>query len=154
MRADEENGRHYHFTSEDDFRRRMDNEEFAESAQVHDHYYGTSRAFVDQILQNRQVALFDLDVQGGLQIKEAYPQSVLVFILPPSAEELEGRLRGRETDQEAVIKTRLENAKTEMTYWPKYDYVVINDQLDDAVKRVQAIIDAELCKVSRMKASE
>ena len=129
-RADEVNGRHYHFTTEDDFRQRMHHEEFAEWAQVHNHYYGTSRAFIDQILENRQVALFDLDVQGGLQIKQAYPQCVLVFIMPPSPEELEERLRGRQTDQEEVIRTRLENAKIEMTYWSKYDYAVVNDQLD------------------------
>ena len=153
-RAVEIDGQHYCFVSHDEFHRRIQEGQFAEWAQVHNHYYGTRRAFVDRVLRNAQVSLFDLDIQGGLGIKKAYPQSVLVFVLPPSMEVLEKRLRARETDDEQVIRTRLENAKAELKYWPQYDYVVFNDRLGLAVQQVQAIIDAELCRVSRLKLSE
>jgi guanylate kinase len=148
-RAGETDGRHYSFVTPEEFRRRIDGGYFAEWAQVHGHYYGTPRSFVDRVLTGGEIALFDLDVQGGLQIKEAYPQAVLVFVLPPSPQELERRLRGRKTDDEDVIQTRLENAKSEVTYWPQYDYVVVNDSLEDAVASVQAIITAERCRSGR-----
>lgn len=153
-RAVEIDGQHYCFVSHDEFHRRIQEGQFAEWAQVHNHYYGTRRAFVDRVLRNAQVSLFDLDIQGGLGIKKAYPQSVLIFVLPPSMEVLEKRLRARKTDDEQVIRTRLENAKAELKYWPQYDYVVFNDRLGLAVQQVQAIIDAELCRVSRVKLSE
>jgi len=146
-------GQHYCFFSVEEFRRLIQQGEFAEWAQVHDHYYGTRKAFIDKILKNHKISLFDLDVQGGLHLKEAYPQSVLIFILPPSMEVLETRLRSRKTDDDQIIKTRLKNAQAELKYWLQYDYVVINDQLDSAVKKVQAIIEAELCRVSRVKTS-
>lgn len=152
-REGEMDGQHYHFVSSEEFHRRIQEGEFAEWAVVHNHYYGTRKVFIDQVLRDRQVSLFDLDVQGGLQLKKAYPQSVLVFILPPSIEELERRLRSRKTDDDQVIQTRLENAKAEVRYWPQYGYVVVNDQLDTTVKQVQAIIDAEMCRVSRVKIS-
>ena len=152
-REGEVDGQHYCFFSVEEFRRLIQQGEFAEWAQVHDHYYGTRKAFIDKILKNHKISLFDLDVQGGLHLKEAYPQSVLIFILPPSMEVLETRLRSRKTDDDQIIKTRLKNAQAELKYWLQYDYVVINDQLDSAVKKVQAIIEAELCRVSRVKTS-
>jgi guanylate kinase len=147
----EVDGQHYCFVSVEEFCRLSQEGRFAEWAQVHDHYYGTRKEFVDKILKNRQISLFDLDVQGGLHLKEAYPQSLLIFILPPSMEVLETRLRSRKTDPNQMIETRLKNAQAELKYWPQYDYVVINDKLESAVRRVQAIIEAELCRVSRMK---
>jgi guanylate kinase len=150
-RKGEVDGQHYNFVSPEEFRRRVREREFAEWAQVHGYYYGTLKKYVDNILYERQIALFDLDVQGGLQIKKAYPQSVLVFVLPPNIEVLERRLRGRKTDDEEIIRTRLENSRAEMEYWPQYDYVVVNDKLDSAVSQVQAIIEAELCRVSRIE---
>lgn len=149
----EVDGQHYCFVSQEEFRRLIKEGKFAEWARVHDHYYGTSQAFIDKILKNQQTSLFDLDIQGGLHLKEAYPQSVLIFILPPSMEVLETRLRSRKTDDHQIIQTRLENATAELKYWPQYDYVVINDHLDAAVKKVKAIIEAELCRVSRVKMS-
>jgi guanylate kinase len=152
-REAEVDGQHYCFVSVEEFHRLSQEGKFAEWAQVHHHYYGTRKEFIDRIVKNRQISLFDLDVQGGLHLKEAYPQSVLIFILPPSIEVLERRLRSRKTDHDQIIKTRLKNAQAELEYWPQYDYVVINDQLESAVKRVQAIIEAELCRVSRVKTS-
>jgi guanylate kinase len=153
MRDGEIDGQHYHFTTPDEFRSRIDADQLAEWAQVHGHYYGTPRAFVDEVLREGQVALFDLDVQGGLQIKKIYPQSVLVFVLPPSPQVLEERLRGRRSDAAEVIRVRLENARKEVTYWPQYDYVVINNRLPDAVDSVQAIIEAECHKADRVNIS-
>lgn len=150
----ERDGQHYWFVSQKEFHRLAQRGEFAEWAQVHDHYYGTRKSFVDETLHDNRVAIFDLDIQGGLHLKEAYPQSVLVFILPPSMEVLEKRLRDRKTDDDKVIQTRLKNALAEVKFWPRYDYVVVNDRLEAAVRQVQAIIDAELCKASRVKVSE
>ncbi len=149
-RGVEVNGQHYSFVSSEEFRRLTKAGEFAEWAQVHGHYYGTRKAFVDEILSNRETSLFDLDVQGGLHLKTSYPQSVLIFILPPSMEVLEERLRKRQTEDEGVIRRRLKNAEMEMKYWPEYDFVVINDQLDFVVRKVEAIIAAESCRASRM----
>ena len=149
----ERDGQHYCFVSPEEFHRLVQKGEFAEWAEVHDYHYGTRKPFVEQVLRDNQIALFDLDIQGGLHLKEAYPESVLVFILPPSMEVLEKRLRGRKTDDDGIIRTRLKNALAEVKFWSRYDYVVINDNLDTAVKQVQAIIEAERCKVSRVKAS-
>jgi guanylate kinase len=148
-RSGEVDGRHYHFVPPEEFQRLREKGEFAEWARVHDHEYGTPKRFVSEILTAGKVALFDLDVQGGLNIKQAYPQSVLVFVLPPSFQELERRLRDRRTDEESVIRTRLKNAHREVTFWPQYDFVVINDHLDEAVQHVEAIIVAERCRSSR-----
>ncbi len=149
MRDGEVDGQHYTFVEPEEFERRREREEFAEWARVHDHAYGTPRQTIERVLEGQQVALFDLDVQGGLQIKKSYPQSVLVFILPPTFEELERRLRGRRTDPEEVIRTRLKNARHEVTFWPQYDYVIMNDRLDEAVDRVDAVILAERCRSGR-----
>jgi len=149
MRPGEVNGQHYTFVEPEEFDRRQKRSEFAEWARVHNHAYGTPKKTIERVLANRQVALFDLDVQGGLQIKRSYPQSILVFILPPTFEELEKRLRGRRTDQEEVIRTRLRNARQEVTFWPQYDFVIMNDRLEEAVERVETVILAERCRSSR-----
>ncbi len=149
MRSGEMDGQHYTFVGPEEFLLRRERGEFAEWARVHDHEYGTPRRLIDEVLTARQVALFDLDVQGGLQIKGTYPQSVLVFILPPTLRELENRLRGRRSDTEKAIRTRLKNARREITFWSQYDYVVMNDRLEEAISRVEAIIVAERCRSSR-----
>jgi guanylate kinase len=149
IRSGEVDGEHYTFVRPEEFHRRQQRGEFAEWARVHDHAYGTPKRVIDQALSEGQVALFDLDIQGGLEIKKAYPQSVLIFILPPTFEELERRLRGRGTDPEDVIQIRLRNARHEVTFWPRYDFVVKNDRLEEAVDRVEAIVLAERCRSSR-----
>jgi guanylate kinase len=148
-RSGEVNGQHYTFVGTEEFDRLRESGEFAEWARVHDHVYGTPKGTIDRVLAAGQVALFDLDVQGGLNIKASYPQSVLVFILPPTFEELERRLRGRHTDSEETIRIRLNNARREVTFWPRYDFVVMNDRLEEAVDRVEAVILAERCRSGR-----
>jgi len=141
-RPGEENGVHYWFVSDEEFEQMVTAGELLEWAEVHGRYYGTLRSTVDEALHRRQVAIFDIDVQGGEQIKRAYPRDACtVLVLPPDAPELERRLRGRGTDAEEVIRSRLEAARTETSRGlASYEYVVINDVLDEAVERVAAIV--------------
>jgi guanylate kinase len=141
-RGGERDGADYHFVTPDRFASLVSAGAFAEWAEVHGRYYGTLRSTVDEALRRRQVAIFDIDVQGGEQIKKAYPRDACtVLVLPPDVAELERRLRGRGTDAEEVIRGRLEAAQTETTRGlATYEYVVINDALDEAVERVAAIV--------------
>lgn len=120
-----------------------------EWAEVHGEYYGTLKKFVDQAEKESKTALFVLDVQGGMAIKKKYPESVLIFLLPPSLEELKRRLIGRGTDNTDEVKKRLKTALKEIKFWSKYDYVVINKNLGETVKLVEKIIEAERYKSFR-----
>jgi guanylate kinase len=141
-RGAERDGVDYHFVSPDRFASLISAGAFAEWAEVHGRYYGTLRSTVDEALHRRQVAIFDIDVQGGEQIKKAYPRDACtIFVLPPDAAELERRLRGRDTDTEEVIRRRLEAARVEIARGlSSYEYVVVNDVLDEAVVRIEAIL--------------
>lgn len=142
-RGDELSGREYHFVNEEQFRALIDQGAFYEWARVHDNYYGTRRDLVDaQIAAGRDVVL-DLDVTGGLNIKKLNARAVLVYILPPSLAVLEERLRRRATDGEEVIQKRLRNARMEIHFAEKYDYAVVNAEIDQTVQIIRRIIDAE-----------
>ena len=123
---------------------------FYEWAMVHNHLYGTQRRVVDAEIQKGRDVLFDIDVQGGLNIKRQRPESVLIFLLPPSMSVLETRLRGRKSDSDDVIAVRLRNSRQEMAHALQYDYVLVNDDLDRAVDSVRAIIAAERARSSRL----
>jgi len=140
-RGSERDGVDYHFVSPARFAEMVAAGEFAEWAEVHGRRYGTLRSTVDAALGSRRVALFDIDVQGGSQVKAAWPdETATVFILPPSPAELERRLRGRSTESEAAVAARLAAARAEVARGlSSYDYVVLNDALEDAVARVAAI---------------
>lgn len=142
-RGDEVNGRDYHFVEEDEFVRLIQQGVFYEWAKVHNNYYGTRRDLVDAKLAAGKDIVLDLDVVGGLNIKKANEGAVLVFILPPSFEVLEKRLRCRATDCEEVIQTRLRNARNEVNFAMKYDYVVVNEDLEQTIQVIRRIIDAE-----------
>lgn len=133
----------YYFLSEDEFRRRIDQGYFLEYAQVHLNLYGTPLESVCRILDQGKNALLEIDVQGGLTVKGKMPDAVMVFIAPPSYEELERRLRDRKRDSEASILKRLENARKEIEQVSRYEYLVVNDEVDKAVDRLYAIIVAE-----------
>ncbi len=151
-RANEVNGVDYHFKSKDEFEELIAKEAFAEYAFVHGHYYGSLREPVLSALAEGAVLLFDIDVQGGTKLKKNYEDStVLIFILPPSFDELVKRLKQRGTESEEQFKLRIRNALWEYTFWPKYDYLVINDDLDKAVDKVYSIIKAERSRVSRIR---
>lgn len=141
-REGETHGVHYHFTTVDDFLARRDRGEFAESALVHQNYYATSRLWLEEQLQGGSDVLLEIDWQGALQVRKIFPQAVPIFILPPSLEVLEARLRGRGTDSEETIERRLKGAYTEMRQVDQFDYVIINNELPVAVDELCAIVRA------------
>ena len=142
-RAHEVDGRDYYFLSTAEFLTRQQRGAFAESAEVHGHLYGTLRSEVERVLGEGRHVVMDIDVQGAMQFRAAFPQSVLIYVLPPSGEVLLERLRGRNTEDGATLKRRLLTALVELRAVPMYQYVVFNDELEHAVSSVSAIIDAE-----------
>lgn len=149
-RPGEVNGRDYNFYSDAEFDELIRQEAFYEWAHVHARRYGTLRRIVDAELDAGRDVILDIDVQGGFGIKKLRPDSVLVFLLPPSMEILEERLRGRKSDSEDVIELRLRNAREEIANALKYDYVVINEDFNTAVTRCRAILQAERARASRL----
>lgn len=141
-RPGEENGREYFFVSNEEFEKLIAENGLIEHAGYVNHYYGTPRKFVEDKLNAGIDVILEIEIQGALQIKEQYPDAVLLFVMPPSAEVLEQRLRGRGTESDEVIRQRLKRANEEAVGIENYDYIVINDKLDDAVERVHGIITA------------
>lgn len=148
-REGEIDGRDYHFQSDKDFRRGQAAGEFAESAEVHGYLYGTLRREVARVLASGKHVIMDIDVQGTRQFAAAFPESVLIFILPPSAEALLERLTARGTEDPKSLIRRLRSAKDELKAVDLYPYVVVNDRIDSAVATISSIIDAEGVKRSR-----
>jgi guanylate kinase len=142
-RDGEVDGRDYHFRSLKDFKRGQAAGEFAESAEVHGHLYGTLRAEVDRVLASGKHVIMDIDVQGTRQFAEAFPESVLIFVLPPSADALIGRLSARGTEDPKSLIRRFRSAKDELKAIDLYQYVVVNDEVDSAVAAIASIIEAE-----------
>jgi guanylate kinase len=152
-RATEKNGIDYHFVKKEAFITLIDAGAFAEWAEVYEDLYGTSFSGLEEQTSAGLDVLLDLDTQGAQNIKNQFENSVLVYVLPPSLETLERRLRERGTDDENVIRTRMEKASRELRSWPEYDYIVINDELEGAIEEAQAIILAERCRTPRREAS-
>ena len=148
-REGEVDGRDYHFRTLKDFKRGQAAGEFAESAEVHGHLYGTLRAEVDRVLSSGKHVIMDIDVQGTRQFAAAFPDSVLIFILPPSAEALIARLTARKTEDPKSLIRRFRSAKDELKAIDLYQYVVVNDEVDSAVAAISSIIDSEGLKLSR-----
>ena len=149
-REGEVDGKDYNFVSREEFQEQVSANRFYEWAEVHGNLYGTREDMVQEMLgQGRDVAL-DIDVQGGISVKWRCPESVLVFLMPPSIDVLEQRLRARKTDPEEDIRLRMDNARSEIQHWRLYDYVVVNADLDDAVDRISRILDAERNRPSRL----
>jgi guanylate kinase len=153
-RDTEREGVQYEFVSREEFLTRREAGYFLEWAEVHDHLYGTPVAFVDEQIHAGRVVVLDVDVQGGASMRRARPDSVSVFICPPSVEALRARLSQRNTDRPEVVETRLRNAPGEIAQWVHYDYLVINDDLEQAVSRLVAIVDAERARVARTRISQ
>jgi len=148
-RPGEVNGRDYFFISVDDFLGRRARGEFAESAEVHGNLYGTLRSEVEKVLSQGRHVIMDIDVQGARQFVDVYPESVLVFLLPPSADVLVDRLTKRNTSQRDDLRRRLKEARAELSAVGDYHYVVVNDALESAYTQVSAIIDAEAVRHDR-----
>jgi len=150
-RPGETEGEDYFFLNDASFRRGVDAGDFLEWAEVHGHLYGTPRKAVEACMSRGLTPVLNVDVQGGRSVKRLMPKAVLVFLFPPDWPELERRLRGRKTDSNPVIDTRLVNARLEMEEWVHYDYAMVNNQLDTAVAGVAGILTAERASVSRIR---
>lgn len=141
-RAGEKDGFDYYFTSTDDFKAKIENSEFLEWADVHGNYYGTSIQEINSLLDKKKNVILDIDVQGGIQIRQKkHFNPIYIFIVPPSIEELERRLRDRGTENEDSLRKRLQNAEKELRYQHQYDYVIVNDSLENAVNEFTRIVD-------------
>jgi guanylate kinase len=148
-RPGEVNGREYFFVSNEEFEKLIEENGLIEHAGYVDHYYGTPRKFVEDKLNAGIDVILEIEIQGALQIKEQYKDSVMLFVMPPSAQELKNRLVGRGTETPEVIKQRLERAVEESVGIEKYDYIVINDDLDECVEKVHNIISSVHCTPDR-----
>lgn len=150
-RPGERDGQHYFFVSPEAFRQMAGEDAFLEHAQVFDNDYGTARAQVESLLAKGHGVVLEIDWQGARQVRAAMPESVGIFILPPSRAELERRLRGRGTDSEAVIQRRLADAAADMSHWDEFDFVVVNDDFATALEALSTIVrgKGEACRSGR-----
>ncbi len=139
-RPGEKDGVDYFFLSREEFERKIRNDEFLEYEEVFGNLYGTLKSYVRQLLREGHSVLLDIDVKGALQIKSKFPQAVLIFILPPSTEELRKRLLGRKTDDPKEIEKRLKRLPLEYQEGKKFDYQVVNDRLEEAVEQIEKIL--------------
>lgn len=145
-RPDEVEGKDYFFLSQEDFKRRREAGEFVEWEEMYGDCYGTLKSEVDSALARGRNLLFDVDVKGGLSIKQRYPEAVLIFIRPPSLEALKDRLVNRKTENQVTLKRRLNRVSMEMELGKKFDRQVVNDELDRAIREVQSIVEQQLGK--------
>ncbi len=153
QRTGEREGKHYYFVDQERFDEMIAKDELLEHAIVFGNAYGTPRAPVVEALEAGDDVLFDVDWQGARDLAAAMPESVVrVFILPPSMAELERRLRGRAQDSDEVVAKRMTLADDQMSHWPEYDYVIVNDDLDESVANVRAILKAERLRLTRREA--
>ena len=147
-RGGEQNGREYFFVCRTDFEEMIRKDDFLEHAEVFGNYYGTARKFLREAEREEKDLLLDIDVQGASQIKQKIPSAVSIFILPPNRQELEKRLRTRSLDAEPVIQRRLVTASREIENYGKYDYILVNDRLEESVDALKSILLAERLKLS------
>ncbi|MBZ0169758.1 guanylate kinase [Candidatus Methylomirabilis lanthanidiphila] len=152
-RPDEQDGRDYHFVNEPTFRRMIEAGEFAEWASVHGQLYGTSRSLLEKQFAEGLDVILDIDTQGAAKLRQDYPAGVFVFVVPPALDLLETRLRQRRTDSEDEIRRRLAMAREELQYYRHYQYIVVNDIFEKAVKQLCCIITAERARKDRVDLS-
>jgi guanylate kinase len=149
-RPGEVDGCDFHFVSEGGFREMVDGEAFAEWARVHGNLYGTAAGPLDEALERGEDILLDIDTQGARQLRARYPQGLYVFVVAPSMKDLESRLRERKSDAPQEITRRLTRAVDEIGAWREYDYLIVNRHLDEAVRQLACIIEAERCRTTRL----
>lgn len=148
-RPNEIDGVNYFFINEEEYHKKINNNEFLEHAFVHNNYYGTPKDFVIKEIDKGEIVLLEIDVQGALQVKKNYKNVVFVFLLPPTMAELRNRIIKRGTESEEDIKTRFKNAFQELDFVGEYDYFVVNDKVENAVEDIEHIIKAEKLRVKR-----
>ncbi len=149
MRPGEEDGVHYHFVSVEQFQALAGQGGFLEQAQVFDNYYGTAEEVVQSQLSAGQDLVLEIDWQGGRQVRRRFPDAISIFIVPPSIEALEQRLGGRGQDDAAVIQRRMHDAVEELSHYPEYDYLVMNDDFELALSELESIVKAERLRMNR-----
>lgn len=150
-RIGESEGVNYFFVSNAKFQSMIQDDELLEFAEVYGNYYGTPRYHVMELLNKGLDVVLEIDIQGAMQIKDKFPEGVFVYIAPPSLDELASRIYKRGTDSIEVIKTRLQSANYELELAHQYDYIVVNDTVSSALRKIASIMDAEKCKSSRNK---
>lgn len=157
QRPQEVDGKDYYFIDEEKFVEMVDKSQFIEYANVFGNYYGTPKKMVDDTLKNGSEVIFDIDWQGARQVKKEFDETsvISIFILPPSLEELERRLRGRAQDPEEIVKDRMEKAIDEISHYDEYDYVIVNDDLNATYGKIKSIIEAKrVSRLSRVQISK
>jgi len=150
-RVGEEHGKNYYFITKDEFESRIKTADFLEYAEVYGNYYGTPKSSVIEMLDKGKDVILEIDIQGALKVKEAFPEGVFIFILPPSMEELQNRIVNRGSETPESLFTRLNSAYEELNYVSKYNYAVVNDTVDETVRKIQSIIIADKCRIDRME---
>ncbi|MGE5398914.1 MAG: guanylate kinase [Ignavibacteriales bacterium] len=140
----EVDGVHYFFLSEEEFLKKIKDEAFIEWEKFYDYYYGSLKSFVEQNVDDGKTVLFEVDVKGGLSIKKLYPSAVLIYIMPPSLDELKERLRKRMTETEEDLRKRIARAEMELSLKDEFDFVVVNDELEKAILEVKTIIEKNI----------
>lgn len=150
-RAGEVDGVNYHFLTKEQFVEKVEKDGFLEYAEVYGNYYGTPKSNVDEILDAGRNVILEIDIQGALKVKEKATEGVFIFILPPSMEELKQRIIKRGSETPESLMTRFKSAYQEINYVSKYNYAVVNDNVEDAVHKIEGILTAELCRVDRLK---
>ncbi|WP_346928438.1 guanylate kinase [Clostridium sp.] len=150
-REGEVEGVNYFFIDREEFLKRIDKEDFLEYAEVYGNFYGTPKSEVLKMLEEGKDVILEIDIQGALKIKSSYSKGIFIFIMPPSMEELRNRITNRGSETPESLKTRMECAYDEISFASKYDYAVVNDKVEDAVKKIESIIIAEKCRVFKIK---
>ncbi|MEG0012591.1 MAG: guanylate kinase [Cellulosilyticaceae bacterium] len=150
-RVGEEHGVHYFFREKEEFEEMIAKEELLEYANFCGNYYGTPKSFIDETIKDGTDVILEIEVQGALQVKEVYPEAIFIFIMPPTFEELKKRLVGRNTETPEVIKKRLARAEDELLHYKEYDYIVVNETIEEAATQIKEIVKAEKLKSYRYK---
>jgi guanylate kinase len=151
-RNGETTGENYHFITREKFLERIASDDFLEYAEVYGNYYGTPKSEVLKVLDGGRDVILEIDIQGALKVKKAYPKGLFIFILPPSMAELKNRITNRGSETPESLITRFTSAHKEISFVSKYDYAVVNDTVSNACDKIQSIIIAERCRVDRMNA--
>lgn len=152
-RSGEVDGVNYHFMSKEQFKKKIDDNDFLEYAEVYDNFYGTPKSNVEQLLESGKDVILEIDIQGALKVKENTEEGVFIFILPPSMEELKTRIIKRGSETPESLMKRFKSAYKEINFVSRYNYAVVNDEVEAAVEKLEAIICAEKCRVDRIKHS-
>lgn len=147
-REGEKHGESYYFLSKEEFKQQIEKENFLEYAEVYGNFYGTPKDTVMDKINKGINVILEIDIQGALMVKEMYREAILIFITPPSMEELKNRIIGRNSETEESFKLRFQSAFKELEFVPRYEYMVVNDKVDQATKKIESIITAEKCRVN------